>query len=567
MIYFDAGATTLQKPETVARAMYRAVGRLSSPGRGSYPATRAAEETDLQCRTLAARLFGVADPARVVFTSCATHGLNIAVHTLVKPGGRVIISGYEHNAVTRPLHAIPGVELTVADGPLFDGEEMVRQFAAALACPADAVICTHVSNVFGFRLPVERIAALCREKGVPFVLDASQSAGMLPVDMDALGAAFIAMPGHKGLYGPQGTGLLLCRGEAAPLLFGGTAVDRMSACIINGILCLLTENTVSFVFARLHGICPGEVWHYRTCLAALVISILLVGILAARFLRRWNHCSALDPLQALLMSFFPGVVVLLNIFIMISSNRRVPTLLDLMLTVGLTIAVLVHLAIVQMFNDQVVQGQASHFQAALEQQRAEALMESYTAQRRLTHEFTNHIAALDALLRQGDLTGAQEYLSSVSKVVAAGTTILDTHNPLLDSLLSRKYEEAAQQGVELYFDLCDLKDLPFCGTDLVIVISNLLDNAIRAAAQAKPPEVYLRARRNEEEYLISVRNRVQKDLELVDGELPRSTKAEPGHGMGLVNVREVLDRCRCEYTLSCRDRWFRFTCAVPTCKL
>ena len=259
------------------------------------------------------------------------------------------------------------------------------------------------------------------------------------------------------------------------LLFGGTAVDRMSACIINGILCLLTENTVSFVFARLHGICPGEVWHYRTCLAALVISILLVGILAARFLRRWNHCSALDPLQALLMSFFPGVVVLLNIFIMISSNRRVPTLLDLMLTVGLTIAVLVHLAIVQMFNDQVVQGQASHFQAALEQQRAEALMESYTAQRRLTHEFTNHIAALDALLRQGDLTGAQEYLSSVSKVVAAGTTILDTHNPLLDSLLSRKYEEAAQQGVELYFDLCDLKNLPFCGTDLVIVISNLLE--------------------------------------------------------------------------------------------
>ena len=90
------------------------------------------------------------------------------------------------------------------------------------------------------------------------------------------------------------------------------------------------------------------------------------------------------------MSFFPGVVVLLNIFIMISSNRRVPTLLDLMLTVGLTIAVLVHLAIVQMFNDQVVQGQASHFQAALEQQRAEALMESYTAQRRLTHESPTH---------------------------------------------------------------------------------------------------------------------------------------------------------------------------------
>lgn len=347
------------------------------------------------------------------------------------------------------------------------------------------------------------------------------------------------------------------------LLFGGTAVDRMSACIINGILCLLTENTVSFVFARLHGICPGEVWHYRTCLAALVISILLVGILAARFLRRWNHCSALDPLQALLMSFFPGVVVLLNIFIMISSNRRVPTLLDLMLTVGLTIAVLVHLAIVQMFNDQVVQRQNSRYRAQLEQQRAEALLDSYTEQRRLTHEFTNHMTALTALLDQGDLKGAQAYIASVSKTVAAGTTIMDTHNPLLDSILSKKYEEAAKVGVNIYFDLCDLKRMPFDSMDMVIVLSNLLDNATRAAAQALPPEVHVRIRKTPEEYLISVRNRVQEDLLLEEGKLPGTTKKESGHGMGLANVQDVLRKYGAEYTVSCRDRWFRFTCAIP----
>ena len=222
MIYFDAGATTLQKPEAVRRAMYQAVHTLSSPGRGSYPATRRAEETDLRCRMAAAELFHVDDPAHVVFTSCATHGLNIAIRTLVKPGSRVVISGYEHNAVTRPLHAIPNVEIAVADGPLFDPAAMLAQFRQALAQPADAVICTHVSNVFGYVMPVSDIAALCREKGVPFVLDASQSAGMLPVDMEALGASFIAMPGHKGLYGPQGTGLLLCGCEPAPLLRGGT---------------------------------------------------------------------------------------------------------------------------------------------------------------------------------------------------------------------------------------------------------------------------------------------------------------------------------------------------------
>ena len=227
MIYFDAGATTLQKPEAVRRAMYQAVHTLSSPGRGSYPATRRAEETDLRCRMAAAELFHVDDPAHVVFTSCATHGLNIAIRTLVKPGSRVVISGYEHNAVTRPLHAIPNVEIAVADGPLFDPAAMLAQFRQALAQPADAVICTHVSNVFGYVLPVSDIAALCREKGVPFVLDASQSAGMLPVDMKALGAAFIAMPGHKGLYGPQGTGRLLCGCEPAPLLRGGTGSQSL----------------------------------------------------------------------------------------------------------------------------------------------------------------------------------------------------------------------------------------------------------------------------------------------------------------------------------------------------
>ena len=350
-------------------------------------------------------------------------------------------------------------------------------------------------------------------------------------------------------------------------LFGGTFADKLTACLINGTMCLLVENTVNYTYSWFTGVRTGEAWQHPGCLIALCAANLIVGAAVAHSLYSWNQKCALQPLQALVMSFFPGVAVVLNIVLMVTGTQQPATRMTMLLTFGMSVAVLVHIAIVQMFNDQVVQGQASHFQAALEQQRAEALMESYTAQRRLTHEFTNHIAAMDALLRQGDLTGAQEYLSSVSKVVAAGTTILDTHNPLLDSLLSRKYEEAAQQGVELYFDLCDLKDLPFCGTDLVIVISSLLDNAIRAAAQAKPPEVYLRARRNEEEYLISVRNRVQKDLELVDGELPRSTKAEPGHGMGLVNVREVLDRCRCEYTLSCRDRWFRFTCAVPTRKL
>lgn len=221
MIYLDSAATTFQKPPSVAQAMQTALRAMSSPGRGGYALARAADETAFRCRELAAGLFGVPSPEQVIFTSNATHGLNIAIRSLVPEGGRVLLSGYEHNAVTRPLHTL-GAKLRVAASPPFDRAAALCAFADRISPELDAVICTHVSNVFGFVLPIEEIAALCRAEGVPLIVDASQSAGVLPLDMEALGAAFIAMPGHKGLYGPQGTGLLLCAHEAKPLLEGGT---------------------------------------------------------------------------------------------------------------------------------------------------------------------------------------------------------------------------------------------------------------------------------------------------------------------------------------------------------
>ena len=222
MIYLDSAATTFQKPAAVQRAVVQAMRTMSSPGRGGYAAAQQADELLFRCRSAAAELFSVPSSEQVVFTMNATYGLNIAIKSLVRPGGRVVVSGYEHNAVTRPLHAL-GAEVIVAAAPLFSPQETVEAFERALAHEPDAVICTHVSNVFGAILPIERIARLCRGASVPLIIDASQSAGTLPVSLSGTGAAFIAMPGHKGLYGPQGTGLLLC-GErpARPLLLGGT---------------------------------------------------------------------------------------------------------------------------------------------------------------------------------------------------------------------------------------------------------------------------------------------------------------------------------------------------------
>ena len=368
-----------------------------------------------------------------------------------------------------------------------------------------------------------------------------------------------------GFFTPRAVALTLLFLFITVMLFGGTPGQKLTACLINGTMCLLVENSTRYTISWLLDCELQEAIQSTGVLLVMAVTNLVVSAGVSFFMGKWRRHNALEPLQALTMSFFPGVVVVLNILLMLTDKNKKATTATMGMTVGLTVAVMVHLCIVAMFNDQVMQRRSLHFQAELEQQRASALLDSYTAQRRLTHEFTNHISALRTLLERKDIAGAQDYIAGVDKAVAASTTIMDTHNPLLDSILTRKYEEAARQGVSVYFDLCDLREFPLSGVDMVIVLANLLDNAIRAAAQAYPPEVYVRVRRSEGEYLLSVRNRVQRDVELPpDGQLPRTTRKEPGHGMGLSNVRDVLLRHGAEYTLSCRDNWFRFTCAVPT---
>ena len=220
MIYLDNGATSFHKPQAVFHAVEEAMRSCANPGRGGYKAAMEASRRLYACREAASQLFDC-DPQQVVLTNNCTHGLNIAIRSLVSPGSHVLVSGFEHNAVVRPLYAL-GAKITVAGRRLFDWEDTLREWEAALDRGQDVAVFTHVSNVFGYILPVEEMARLCLQRGVPFILDAAQSAGTLPVKLRQLGASFIAVPGHKGLLGPQGTGLLLCSGGAEPLLFGGT---------------------------------------------------------------------------------------------------------------------------------------------------------------------------------------------------------------------------------------------------------------------------------------------------------------------------------------------------------
>ena len=226
MIYLDNGATSFHKPPEVRRAVVRAMATCANPGRGGYGAAMAAAEEIYRCREVAGRMFGC-QPEQVVLTNNCTHGLNLAIRSLVKPREKVVISGFEHNAVTRPLYAL-GAKVTVAGRRLFDWADTLGDFRRALEEGARVAVCAHVSNVFGYILPVEEIGKLCKQYGAALIVDAAQSAGALPVGLERMGADFVAMPGHKGLLGPQGTGLLLCAKGGEPLLYGGTGSNSLS---------------------------------------------------------------------------------------------------------------------------------------------------------------------------------------------------------------------------------------------------------------------------------------------------------------------------------------------------
>lgn len=233
-VYFDNAATTWPKPEAVHAFMDRfARARGVSPGRGGHAMAADADRMVMQTRRLLAACFGHRGPAgRVVFAHNGTDALNTAIRGLVRPGDHLVTTRLEHNAVARTLAHLErdaGVRVArvAADA---HGYVSTDAIAAALRPDTRAIVLNHASNVIGTVQPLERLAALARERGVYLVVDAAQTAGVLPIDVDALGIAVLTFPGHKGLFGPTGSGgLIVAEGvELAPARTGGTGVDSAS---------------------------------------------------------------------------------------------------------------------------------------------------------------------------------------------------------------------------------------------------------------------------------------------------------------------------------------------------
>lgn len=232
-IYLDNAATSHPKPESVYRAVERALRQGASPGRGSYQQALVAERLVFDTREAIAGLFNASDSERIIFTANATTAINQALFGLLKAGDRVVTTSLEHNAVTRPLRALQdrGVEVVkAAADPLSGIVSQQTLKAVCLEAPTRLLLVNHCSNVFGSLQPVEGLGEWCHKQGILFMIDGSQSAGSVPIDFQDLQVDLFAAPGHKSLLGPQGTGFLYVDKKLAltPLIYGGTGANSHS---------------------------------------------------------------------------------------------------------------------------------------------------------------------------------------------------------------------------------------------------------------------------------------------------------------------------------------------------
>lgn len=214
MIYLDNAATSWPKPEQVYRTVDKVLReRGGNSGRGNHKLSRSADEILYEARMLCARLFNARKPENICFTFNATAALNLAMKGVLKPGDHVITSTMEHNAVTRPLNQLEkrGIGVTKVETSPETGVDL-NALETAFQKNTKLLVCNHISNVTGAINPIQEIGAICNEKGVLFILDAAQSAGMREIDVEKMNIDLLAFPGHKGLMGPQGTGGLYIKG-------------------------------------------------------------------------------------------------------------------------------------------------------------------------------------------------------------------------------------------------------------------------------------------------------------------------------------------------------------------
>lgn len=357
----------------------------------------------------------------------------------------------------------------------------------------------------------------------------------------------------------------------AILLYSGRFITKIVLTLSFYTILALSNYLILFIFMRFLGIDTNTVvmnevyWVFATILTealSFTITLLVKRLFAykriGQFVPAWNWIlSATYPL-----------ITIVTLFVFMDTASKAETLPKglILCAIGLLVSNIFIVFLIEMLDDFyktradriIMQGQVDQGL-----QYIKSLSENYDAQRRITHDFKNHIVAINSLIKQDDNASAQKYIQSIITTIETNTLITNTHNPLVDTLLTQKYNDAKSRDVILEFQLGDLNSVPIENEDLVVLLSNTIENAIEACCKCTDRRIVrIRFFPDNCGYVYSVINGVSQRVK-IDNNNIKTTKANSFlHGYGLRNVGSVLKKYSSDYAITCDDKWFQFTAII-----
>ena len=352
--------------------------------------------------------------------------------------------------------------------------------------------------------------------------------------------------------------LLLC---LYSLLWDGTFLRRAFAVFFTLVLIVVPISVLISLESDFFGEPVGDVFKSAPVSIFNESMVLLLAWGIWRFSSRKKKSSHLSKLQTVLALFYPCIVsiavFLIARILQTEKNEQLFVLLILLFT-----SLLLHIVLTSMLDDQnerVLKLFVMNQQIYAEMEKADAVLEAYREQRKLSHEFANHIAAIEGYIRAYQYKELEDYISRLTLSVGENNLVINTNNPPVDAILCQKYSTARRKNLSVSFNLCDLSNAPMHAPDLVIILSNLFNNAIEGTEQVSDGRIQIKAVNSDTEFLISVRNQVPQDVPVQDNRPPASSKDGIENGFGLQNVISVANKYGAHYLIECQNGWFQVT--------
>lgn len=358
--------------------------------------------------------------------------------------------------------------------------------------------------------------------------------------------------------------LSICVFFAYSMAWAGTIWKRMFAVCVDATINVLVSSIVYWLVDFMH----TNRGTYLTIDSVLFATPNVLILITIAMIFRYFYSSTWEslevfPLQWAILTLYPGVAFLVTISLFSipvwDTGKHILLIMD---AGGLLLSMVIHFVLINFLsehNSKAERDKLLRQQIQLETDKANALYDVYLQQRHLTHDFTNQLSTIAGLIERGDTKSALELIHSNSTEIRTNTLVVDTGNPMIDTLLSQKYNEARRKAIPVIFSLCNLSECPISSRDLLVVLGNLVDNAIEASEKLEDPCIQIKLQRSNYDFVLSVRNRANSDIMITENLIPFSTKQDAGHGMGLKNVVSILQKYHAEYTFSSKQGWFQFT--------